>query len=357
MFYRLAGVRHFDYSADRAIHAIPFERRAAWALLTLAVAAPFVFSSLVVTSYLLPWLVWTAAVLGLNLVVGWAGQLHLGYAAVMAVGAYTTVHVARAGAGWELAFLAGGVAAAVIGSVFAFAALRVKGLYLALTTLALQIATDWTLTHVPAISGGSQASVQAPGLVLAGIEVASDRGYYYVALAWCVFVTVFMLNLRRTSLGRAFIAVREKDYAAEILGVRSFRYKLVAFATSSFIGGVSGGVLIAAFYHSVTPEQFSAHVSIQALAMVVIGGLGSVIGSYLGVALILILPGQVAAAVTWLATLINLQVGIETLAHVPTAVYGALIILCLLFEPLGLGRIYGNLRNYLLIWPFGYAKK
>lgn len=357
MFYRLAGVRHFDYASDRSIFRVPFERRAVLVLLALGLAAPLLTGSLVLTSYLLPWLVWTAAVLGLNLVVGWAGQLHMGYAAVMGVGAYTAVHLTRGGVPWELALPLAGALAALVGAVFAVAALRVKGLYLALTTLAMQFVIDWTVTHVPAISGGSQASIRAPDLVLAGMRVGSDAGYYYVALAWCVAVTLFMLNLRRSALGRALVAVREKDYAAEVLGVHSFRYKLVAFAASSFIAGVSGALLIALFYHSVTPEQFSTQVSIQVLAMVIVGGLGSIVGSYLGTALILVMPGLVAAAFTGVAGALRLQVGVETLAHLPNAAYGALIICCLLLEPLGLGRIYGNLRNYFMAWPFGYGRQ
>ncbi len=357
MFYKLAGVRHFDYASDRAIYRVPFERNAALALLAAAVAAPWVLSDLTITSYLLPWLVWTAAALGLNLVVGWAGQMHLGYAAVMGVGAYTATHAARAGLPWELGFVLGGLASALVGSVFSIAALRVKGLYLAITTLAMQFVIDWSVTHVPAISGGALASLRAPDLALAGIKITGTAGYYYVALAWCVMVTLFMLNLRRTALGRALVAVREKDYAAEILGVRSFKFKFVGFAASSFIAGVSGAVLVAAFYHMVTPEQFSTHVSIQVLAMVIVGGLGSVIGTYFGTALILIMPGIIAALFDGVTGALQMQVNVETLAHLPKAVYGALIMGCLLWEPLGLGRLYGNLRSYLMVWPFGYVKK
>jgi branched-chain amino acid transport system permease protein len=153
------------------------------------------------------------------------------------------------------------------------------------------------------------------------------------------------------------VAVREKDFAAEVLGVNSFRFKLVAFAASSFIGGVTGAVLIASFYHSVTPEQFSVQVSIQVLAMVIVGGLSSVIGSYFGAALILLMPGLIGNLFGWITKATNVQVGIETLSHLPNAAYGALIIACLMVEPLGLGRIYTNVRDYFLVWPFGYVRK
>jgi len=296
-------------------------------------------------------------VLGLNLILGWAGQFHFGYAAIMAIGAYASVHAARHGVPWEIAVVTGGLMATLVGVVFAFAALRVKGLYLALSTLAMQFVMDWVISHVPAISGGVSATLQAPPLRLLGQAITSEAGTYYVALAWCLLVTTFMLNLRRTALGRALVAVREKDYAAAVIGVPSFRFKLVAFAVSSFIGGVSGAILIFGFYHAVTPEQFAVNVSIELLAMVIVGGLGSIIGSYFGTAFILLLPGQINALIATLARLAGADLGVETLAHIPHMLYGALIIVVLLIEPMGLGKLYGNVRNYLMVWPFGYARK
>jgi len=357
MFYRLSGVHHNSYVSDSRLYRIPADRNLALFFLALGLAAPLLVGSLYLNSYLLPWLVWTAAALGLNLVTGWAGQLHLGYAAVMAVGAYSAVHAAKFGIPWEFALLIGGISASVVGSLFAFAALRVKGLYLALTTLAMQFVMDWVLTHSPAISGGSHASLQAPTFALLGQPITSDTGLYYIAFSWCLLVTVFMLNLRRTGLGRALVAVREKDYAAAILGVNSFYYKIVAFATSSFIGGVSGAVLVATFFFLAAPEQFSVTVSIQVLAMVIVGGLGSTIGTFFGVALILLAPGVVNGIVAKGAIALGLQLNVETLAHIPTATYGALIIIILMVEPLGLGKLYGNIRDYLMVWPFDQLKR
>ena len=357
MLFRQAGILHTDYAADRALFPIPADRIMIAGLLAFAIVAPFCVNSLYLSSFILPWLVWTAATLGLNLIIGWAGQFHLGYAAVMGIGAYATVHATRFGVPWEIAIVLGGLTAAAIGLVFAFASLRVKGLYLALSTLALQFVMDWTISHVPAISGGTQATLQAPDIRLLGIAVRSEAGLYYITLGWCVLVTLFMLNLRRTALGRALIAVREKDYAAAVIGVNSFYFKLVAFAASSFIGGVTGAILIGTFYHAVTPEQFSVDVSIQALAMVIVGGLGSIIGSYFGTGFILLMPGLMNTFISWGAAKLGVSLGIETLAHLPHALYGALIIIFLLIEPLGLGKIYGNIRDYLLVWPFGYVKK
>lgn len=357
MLFRQAGIFHTDYAADRALFPIAADRWMIAILLALGFAAPLFTNSLYLSSYLLPWLVWTAGALGLNLILGWAGQFHLGYAAVMGIGAYATVHATRAGVPWEIAIIIGGTTAAIIGIGFAFAALRVKGLYLALSTLALQFVMDWTISHVPAISGGTQATLQAPDIRVLGMPVTSDAGLYYVALVWCVLVTSFMLNLRRTGLGRALIAVREKDFAAAVIGVNSFYFKLVAFSTSSFIGGVTGAILIGTFYHAVTPEQFSVDVSIQALAMVIVGGLGSIIGSYFGAAFILLIPGAMNSLISWMAKSFGFSLSIETLAHLPQALYGALIIGFLLVEPLGLGKIYNNVRDYFLVWPFGYVKK
>jgi len=357
MLFRQAGIRHTDYAADRALFPIPADRIAIAALLALMLLAPLLFSSLAVSSYLTPWLVWVSATLGLNLIIGWAGQFHFGYAAVMGIGAYTTVHAFKAGVPWEISIVLGGLMATAIGVVFAFAALRVKGLYLALSTLALQFVVDWVISHVSAISGGVGATLQAPALRLLGQRIDSEVALYYVALAWALLVTLFMLNLRRSALGRAMVAVREKDYAAAVIGVQAFRYKLLAFATSSFIGGVSGAVLIFCFYHAVTPEQFAVNVSIELLAMVIVGGLASIIGSWFGAAFILLAPGQIHSLIAWIAAALGADIGLETLAHLPHVVYGALIIGFLLVEPMGLGKLYANLRNYLLVWPFGYARK
>jgi len=357
MFYRQSGVRHNSYSSDRDLFPIPADRYALWFFLALGIAAPWLIDGLYLNSYMLPWLLWTAAALGLNLLTGWGGQMHLGYAAVMAVGAYSTVHAVRFGIPWEFALLIGGLSSSVIGSLFAVAALRVKGLYLAITTLAMQFVMDWVLNHVPAISGGSHASLQSPTFALLGQDITSDAGLYYVALGWCVLVTIFLLNMRRTGLGRALVAVREKDFAAAILGVNSFYYKVIAFATSSFIAGVTGAILVATFYFLASPEQFSVNVSIQVLAMVIVGGLASIIGSYFGAALILLMPGIVNGLFAAFADQIGLQLGPETLAHIPNAAYGALIVIFLMVEPMGLGKIYANIRDYLLVWPFDQMKK
>lgn len=357
MFYRLAGIRHTSYAADRALWPAPVDRWQIAALIVLGVAAPFLLSDLYLTSYLLPWIIWSTAALGLNLLMGWAGQIHLGYAAVMAIGAYSTIHLVRAGVPFELAILGGGLLSAVVGLVFGFAALRVKGLYLAISTLAMQYLVDWIISHVPAISGGSQATLQAPAFHFIGFPVAGNLARYFVAFAVCVVVTSFLLNVGRTSFGRALAAVREKDFAAAVIGVNTLYFKLLAFWCSSFLGGVAGATLAFCYYRAVTPEQFNLDVSIQAVAMVIVGGMGSVMGSYLGAALVLLAPIVLNNLVAALAHAGILPVSQEILSHIPLILYGGLIVGFLLFEPLGLAKIYDNIRNYFLVWPFRHARR
>jgi branched-chain amino acid transport system permease protein len=357
MFYRLAGIRHTTYQQSRQLWPLHFDRALLAAAVLLALAAPWVFPALYLNTYLMPLLLWVTAALGLNLLMGGAGQVHLGFGAVMGIGAYAAGHAARAGLPFELALLLGGLASSVIGTVFGAAALRVKGLYLAVTTLALQYLVDFVVLHVGAISGGSQASLQLPPLSILGMAVRSDTGVYFVALAACAFTTVFMLNVRRTSLGRALAAVREKDYAAEILGVSAFRYKLLAFWVSSFIGGIAGALLAFCYYKAVSPEQYHIDLSIQLLATVIVGGLGSVLGCYFGAALILLAPSILNNALAALSASSGIKLGSDFATHAPLILYGGLIVGFLLFEPLGLAKIYDNVRKMFLVWPFRHVRR
>ncbi|MFP3920097.1 MAG: branched-chain amino acid ABC transporter permease [Dichotomicrobium sp.] len=356
MFYRLSGVHHISYASERRLWPVPADRWQALAVLALGIAAPLLLSSLYVSSYLLPWLVWTSAALSLTLLMGVAGQLHFGFAAVLAIGAYSCIHLTRAGVPFEIAILGAGLSAAVIGSVFGAAALRVKGLYLVMATLAMQYLVDWVIINVPAISGGAQATLQTPDVMFLGMPLTSDTGQYYGALLWCVVLTLFVMNVKRTSFGRALVAIRDKDFAAAVIGVNVFKYKLLAFFTSSFLGGVSGAVLAFCYYEAVTPEQFSFNVSIQFVAMVLVGGLGSVIGAYLGAAFVLLLPIVLTNVVAGLAEGGLLTMSQNLQSHIPLMAYGALIIAFLLFEPLGLAKIYDNTRKYFLVWPFQHTR-
>src|SRR5690625_2726220 len=210
MFYRLAGVHHTRYRTARSLWPIPADRWQVLGLLVLALAAPLFLSNLYLGSYLLPWLIWSAAALSLTLLMGTAGQLHFGFAAVMAIGAYSSIHLARLGVPFELALIGAGLAAAVIGSLFGMAALRVKGLYLVMATLAMQYLVDWVIINVPAISGGAQATLRTPQISFLFLPIDSLTARYYLALGWVVIVTLFFLNVKRTSFGRALVAIRDK---------------------------------------------------------------------------------------------------------------------------------------------------
>ena len=314
---------------------------------------------LYLVAYLLPWIIWSTAALGLNLLMGGAGQIHLGYGAVMAIGAYTGVHLVRFGAPFEVAMLVGGIAQrGRSASVFGVAALRVKSLYLAMATMAMQYIVDFAITHIPAISGGGQASIAGAAGALprrAGSKATCRLTIWRCSCASSSHCSCSMSNA--PAFGRALAAIREKDYAAEIIGVDTFKFKLLAFWTSSFIGGVVGSVLVVCYLRSVSPEQFHLDLSVQLVAMVIVGGLGSVLGSFFGAGLVLFAP-----------IVFNNLIGVATrvlgMSSAPTCapicrlmLYGALIIAFLLVEPLGLAKIYDNVRNYFLVWPFRTARR
>ena len=355
MFYRLSGIHHTGYKSARRLYPIPADLRQVVIVLMLALAAPFLISDLYLGSYILPWLIWSAAALSLSLLMGLAGQLHFGFAAVMAIGAYTSIHLTTAGMPFALALLGAGVMASLVGTVFGAAALRVKGLYLVMATLAMQYLVDWVIVNVPVISGGAQATLRTPGVTFLGLPVETLIQRYYLALAWAVLLALFYMNVKRTSFGRALMAIRDKDFAAAVIGVDPFRYKLMAFMTSSFMGGVSGAILAFCFYRAVTPEQFGFNVSIQLVAMVLVGGLGSVIGGFLGAGFVLLLPVVLTNLIADLGASGWVDISQNLIAHLPLIFYGAMIIGFLLFEPLGLAKIYDNIRKYFLVWPFRHS--
>lgn len=357
MFYRRAGLRHTRYEDERQLFPLAFDRGLVLVVLAALLVAPFTIDRLYLSGYLLPWLLWTSAALGLNLLMGWAGQIHLGYGAVMGIGAYGSVHLVRFGVPLEIAMIAGGLLSAGIGTFFGAAALRMKGIYLAMATLAMQYVVDFVISHNAAISGGSLATLQVPPVRILGLPLQGDVPTYYFALGLCFLVTLFMLNVRRTSFGRALAALREKDYAAQILGISVFRYKLLAFWVSSFIGGVVGSALAVTYLRAISPDQFHIELSIQILAMIIVGGLGSVLGPFFGTALILFAPIVLNNALGVAAGRFGLDIPIDLRAHLPLVAYGTLVVGFLLYEPLGLAKIYANFRAYLLVWPFRHAQR
>src|SRR5215472_15373559 len=290
MFHRESGVLKTTYEADMALYPLPIAR---WTVGALAVVFFGVIPLTLDQYYLsLANLVWISVIgaLGLNILVGYTGQVSIGHGAFMSVGAYTAANLAtRLDSPWPVNLLAGGLMAAAVGVVVGIPSLRIKGLYLAIATLAGQVIIEWTINHVTFISGGVQASIEVPRPRLGSMVLASQRQMYYFLLFFVILAVVGTMNLVRSRVGRAFIAIRDQDIAAEIIGINIFRYKLLAFAISSFYAGVTG-VLYTYFLGIANYEQFQLGVSIDYLAMIIIGGLGSVLGSVFGATFIILLP-------------------------------------------------------------------
>jgi len=302
-------------------------------------------------------LVWIAVIgaLGLNILVGYTGQVSIGHGAFMSVGAYTAANLAnRLGSPWPVNLLAGGLMAALIGAIVGIPSLRIKGLYLAIATLAGQLIIEWTINHVTFISGGVQASIEVPRPRLGSMVLSTQRDMYYFLLVFVVLAIVGALNLVRSRVGRAFIAIRDQDIAAEIIGINIFRYKLLAFAISSFYAGVTG-VLYTYFLGIANYEQFQINVSIDYLAMIIIGGLGSVLGSVLGAIFVTLLPIVIRLAMeAFGGVFLAPQTVLNLIPNLRLMMFGALIIFFLVVEPEGLNRLWRNNRNYFRIWPFAY---
>src|SRR5216110_724464 len=290
MIQRECGVLKTSYEADMALYPLPIAR---WTVAVLAVLF-FTLIPLTLHEYYLSVanLVWVAVVgaLGLNILVGYTGQVSIGHGAFMSVGAYTAANLAnRLGSPWPVNLLAGGLMAALIGAIVGIPSLRIKGLYLAIATLAGQLIIEWTINPVTFISGGVQASIEVARPRIGPYVLSNQRAMYFFLLFFVVVAIVGTMNLMRSRVGRAFIAIRDQDIAAEIIGINIFRYKLLAFAISSFYAGAAG-VLYTYFLGIANYEQFQITVSIDYLAMMIIGGLGSVLGSIFGAAFVTLLP-------------------------------------------------------------------
>src|SRR5271165_3232967 len=355
MFHREAGVFKTSYAADMALYPLPI---AQWAM--AAVAALFI---LVVpltlgeyyVSILNLILIAIVGALGLNILVGYTGQVSIGHGAFMSVGAYTAANlITRLGAPFWIAIPAGGMMAALIGIIVGIPSLRIKGIYLAIATLAAQLIIEWTINHVQWISGGVQASITIPRPSIFGIVLKREWQIYLFLMFFVVLAIVATLNLVRSRIGRAFIAIRDQDIAAEIIGIDIFRYKLYAFAISSFFAGVAG-VLESYYLGIANYEQFQIDVSIDYLAMVIIGGLGSVLGSVFGAVFVTLLPIVTRWALESGGGLFLTESNLaDIIPHLRLVIFGGLIIFFLIVEPDGLARLWRNIRNYFRLWPFSY---
>jgi branched-chain amino acid transport system permease protein len=355
MFHSETGVFKTGYAADMGLYPLPVARWtvAAFALLFVLVV-PLVCSAYLITLANLV-LIAVVGALGLNILVGYTGQISVGHGAFMSVGAYTAANlITRLGLPFWVAVPAGGLMAALIGAVVGIPSLRVKGIYLAIATLAAQFIIEWTINHVTWISGGIDASIQVPPPSLFGLKLESQLQLYFFLLFFAALAIVATLNLVRSRIGRAFIAIRDQDIAAEIIGIDIFRYKLYAFAVSSFYAGITG-VLYTYYLGIANYEQFQIDVSIDYLAMIIIGGLGSVLGSIFGAIFITLLPIATRVLLDQFGDILFSRAQIENLIpDLRLVLFGGLIIFFLVVEPEGLNRLWRNIRNYFRMWPFSY---
>jgi branched-chain amino acid transport system permease protein len=355
MIQRECGVFKTSYEADMALYPLPIAR---WTVGIIGVLF-FLVSPLGLHEYYLSIcnLVWIAVIgaIGLNILVGYTGQVSIGHGAFMSVGAYTAANLAtRLDSPWPVNLLAGGLMAAAVGAVVGIPSLRIKGLYLAIATLAGQLIIEWTINHVTFISGGVQASIEVPRPRLGSMVLNTQRDMYYFLLVFVVIAIVGSMNLIRSRVGRAFIAIRDQDIAAEIIGIDIFRYKLLAFAISSFYAGVTG-VLYTYFLGIANYEQFQIGVSIDYLAMIIIGGLGSILGSIFGAIFVTLLPIVIRISMENFGDLIfSRQIVLNLIPNLRLMLFGVLIIVFLIVEPDGLNRLWRNIRSYFRIWPFAY---
>ena len=352
MIYRESGQFKTSYRADSVIFPIVQDRLFVGALLLAAfVAVPGLASDYLLSGILIPFLVLSLAALGLNILTGYAGQLSLGSAAFMAVGAFATYNFMLPIPGLPLlpALLLGGGVAAVVGVLFGLPSLRIKGFYLAVATLAAQFFIEWALTKFGWFSNYSSSGViSAPALEVFGLPLDTPASKYLFTLGVVAVMALAAKNMVRSSIGRAWMAVRDMDVAAEVIGIPMLKTKLTAFAVSSFYCGVAGGLWAFILLGTVDPQAFDLHRSFQILFMIIIGGVGSILGSFLGAAFIVLLPIVLNLG----GQLFHGAVSSSFLSNLEMMLFGGLIIFFLIVEPLGLARLWQIAKEKLRLWPF-----
>jgi branched-chain amino acid transport system permease protein len=350
MLYREAGQFKTSYVADGQILPIRQDRVALCALLAVALAAvPLLASPYLLSAILIPFLIFALAALGLNMLTGYAGQLSLGTAAFMAVGAYASFNfVARIpGMPLLLAFILGGLCAALVGIAFGLPSLRIRGFYLAAATLATQFFVIWCLTKIPYLTNYSSSGVvTVQTMQIFGYRFVTPQSKYLLVLAIVSLMALLAKNMIRSNVGRSWMAIRDMDMAAEVIGFRPLRTKLLAFAVSSFYCGVAGALYAFAYLGTVEPEAYSLDLSFRILFMVIIGGVGSILGSFLGAAFIVLLPIFLNMLAHALGLATNYASNLELM------VFGGLIIFFLIVEPHGLARLWQIGKEKLRLWPF-----
>jgi branched-chain amino acid transport system permease protein len=358
VIYRETGDFKTGYAADQQIFPIAQDRWAFWTLIAVAfLLVPLAIDDYWAKSILLPFLVYALAAVGLNILTGYCGQLSLGTGGFMAVGAYASYKLMTAFPGLDMAVvvLASGAITAAVGVLFGLPSLRIKGFYLAVATLAAQFFLVWLFNKVPWFYNDSATGqINAPDRTALGVQVTGATAAPWASYLFCLTFVVLLgfaaKNLLRGRVGRSWMAIRDMDIAAEIIGVDPLKAKLSAFAVSSFYVGIAGALYFAVWFGAADPnEAFGINVSFEVLFMIIIGGLGSMLGSFLGAGFIVLLPILLKTVmVDWLA------MGTALAKHVEIGVVGALIILFLIVEPHGLARLWATAKEKLRIWPFPY---
>ena len=287
---------------------------------------------------------------GLNLLTGYTGQISLGHGAFMGVGAYTAGILANLGVPFWLALPAAGLITAGVGMMFGIPSLRLKGLYLAIATMAAQFIIVYAMRNWDSLTGGS-GGLLVPYASLGGFEFDSDLSFYYLSLCFAIMATMYLKNLTRTRTGRAFVAVRDRYLSAEVIGVNLWKYRIMSFGISSFMVGISGG-LWAYYITIISDEHFTMWLSVEYLAMIIVGGLGHVLGSIYGVVFMVTLPELLRIPAEIITEYYPDIFGI--FASLREMIFGILVILFLIFEPDGLAARWHTVRAYWKLWPFSY---
>ncbi|MEM7521249.1 MAG: branched-chain amino acid ABC transporter permease [Pseudomonadota bacterium] len=356
MFYREAGDFSTTYEQDSQTFPIRFDRYRYYFVLFVAVLIiPFLVNDYWVNAILVPFLIYAIAAIGLNILTGYCGQVSLGTGGFMAVGAYGCYKLMTAFPDVSIVihiFAAGGITA-IVGTLFGLPSLRIKGFYLAVATLAAQFFLVWLFNRVSWFYNYSASGqITAPEREVFGIAVTGPQtepwAMYLICLFFVIFSGVVARNLTRGSIGREWMAIRDMDIAAEIIGVNPLRAKLTAFAVSSFFVGLSGALFFAVYLGAVeVGEVFGITKSFIVLFMIIIGGLGSIFGSFAGAAFLVILP-----VVLKLVGVDLLGFPTDIVAHFQLVIIGALIVAFLILEPHGLAQLWRVAKEKLRLWPF-----
>ena len=356
MLYREAGQFKTTYARDQQIFPILQDRIGVLAVVAFAyLVVPFIADQYWLSAILVPFLIFSLAALGLNILTGYAGQLSLGTAAFMAVGAFAAYNFELRVTWMPLlvSFALGGVCAAAIGLLFGLPSLRIKGFYLAVATLAAQFFVVWALTHFPWFSNNSTSGViSAQTMEIMGFSFISPLSKYVLVLSIVVVLALAAKNMVRSSLGRAWMAVRDMDVAASVIGIRLMHAKLLAFAVSSFYCGVAGALYAFAYLGTVEPEGFNLDLSFRVLFMIILGGVGSILGSFLGAAFIVLLPIFLNTVAHPLEQALGISLPPGLVSNLELIVFGGLIIFFLAVEPHGLARLWQIGKEKLRLWPF-----